>query len=153
MRFMKMRKAFCCLVLFAGLANADPFTGTWVLNLGKSKLPPPPPRSQTSYIDADSAGIRIREVIVQENGEQINVTVEAKFDGKDYPIAGSPFVDTVAYHRVDSYTLKGVVKKAGQVVTQETAVVSRDGRVLTGTYSGTDLSGKKVDAVAVFDKQ
>ena len=150
---MKVRAVLCTIALFAGLAGADPFSGTWVLNLSKSKLPPPLPQSQTSYIEANSNSIRIRELIVNDKGEQMSITVDAKFDGKDYPIIGSPFVDTVAYQRVDSHTLKGIVKKAGQVVTTEKATVSPDGKTLTGTYSGTDLSGKQVTGVAVFEKQ
>jgi len=150
---VKVRAVLCTIALFAGLAGADPFSGTWVLNLSKSKLPPPLPQRQTSSIEANSKGIRIRELIVNDKGEQMSITVDAKFDGKDYPIIGSPFVDTVAYQRVDSHTLKGIVKKAGQVVTTEQATVSPDGKTLTGTYSGTDLTGKQVTGVAVFEKQ
>lgn len=150
---MKVRAVLCTIALFAGLASADPFSGTWVLNLSKSKLPPPLPRSQTSSIEANSNSIRIRELIVNDKGEQMSITVDAKFDGQDYPIVGSPFVDTVAYQRLDSHTLKGTVKKAGKVVTTEKATVSPDGKTLTGTYSGTDLSGRQVTGVAVFEKQ
>jgi hypothetical protein len=150
---VKVRAVLCTIALFAGLAGADPFSGTWVLNLSKSKLPPPLPQRQTSYIEANSKSIRIRELIVNDKGERMSITVDAKFDGKDYPIIGSPFVDTVAYQRVDSHTLKGTVKKAGQVVTTEKATVSPDGKTLTGSYSGTDLTGKQVTGVAVFEKQ
>lgn len=151
--FVKVRAVLCTIALFAGVAAADPFSGTWVLNLSKSKLPPPLPQSQTSRIKASSKSIRIREAIINDKGERMSITVDAKFDGKDYPIVGSPFVDTVTYQRVDSHSLKGIVKKAGQVVTREEATVSPDGKTLTGTYSGTDLTGKQVTAVAVFEKQ
>ena len=79
--------------------------------------------------------------------------MNARFDGKDYPVTGSPFADAVAYERIDSRTLKGTVKKAGKVVTSETVTISADGKTLTGTYSGTDATGKQVDAVAVLDRQ
>ena len=82
--------------------------------------------------------------------ERFDVRVDARFDGQDYPVTGTPLADTVAYRRPDSRTLKGIVKKAGNVVLLETAVVSRDGKTLTGTYSSPD--GKPV-GVAVFDKQ
>jgi len=150
---VKVRAVLCTIVLLAGLAGADPFSGTWVLNLAKSKLPPPPPKSQTSYIKADSKRIRIRELVINDDGKQMSITVDAKFDGKDYPIVGSPFVDTIAYQRVDSHTLTGIAKRAGQIVTTEKATVSADGKTLTGFYSGTDLNGKQVTGVAVFEKQ
>jgi hypothetical protein len=135
------------------IAAADPFTGAWTLNLLESKLPPPLPRSQIVHIKANRTGIHVREEIVNEDGQPMTVTVKAKFDGKDYPASGSPFADSVTYQRIDSHTLKGVVKKAGKVVTTETATVSADGRTLTGAYTGTDATGKQVDAVAVFERK
>jgi hypothetical protein len=135
------------------VAAADPFSGAWTLNLSKSNLPPPLPRSQMVHIQAHRNGIEIREEVVNEDGHPMIVTVRAKFDGKDYPVSGSPFADSVRYQRIDSHTLKGVVKKAGKVVTTETVTVSPDGRTLTGAYTGTDATGKQVDAVAVFERK
>ena len=145
--------AVLCTLSFCLFAAGDPFSGAWKLNPSKSKLPPPIPRSQTVRIKAGSRSIRIREDIVDEKGQRLTVTVNARFDGKDYRITGSPFADAVAYQRVDSHTLKGTVKKAGKVVTSETATISADGKTLTGTYSGTDATGKQVDAVAVLERQ
>ncbi len=134
-------------------AAGDPFTGIWELNLSKSNLPPPIPRNQTAHIEANAESIQIREEIVSDTGVRLTISVEAKFDGKDYPVKGSPFADTVAYQRLDSRTIKGVARKAGKVVVTEAAVISNDGKTLTGTYSGTDPTGKPYTATAVFDKQ
>ena len=145
--------AILATLTFCLFAAGDPFSGAWKLNRSMSKLPPPVPRSQTVRIKAGSRSIRIREDIVDEKGQRLTVTVNARFDGKDYRVTGSPFADVVAYQRVDSHTLKGTVKKAGKVVTSETATISADGKTLTGTYSGTDATGKQVDAVAVLERQ
>ena len=134
-------------------AASDPFSGVWKLNLVKSKLPAPAVQSQTATIEADGEGIRIREEIVNDKGEHLTVTVNAKFDGKDYPVSGTPLADTVAYRRVDSRTIDGTAKKAGKVVTTERAVVSGDGKTLTVTYTGKDAAGKPVTGVGVFEKQ
>ena len=134
-------------------AAQDPFSGVWKLNLSRSRLPPPIPKSQTARVDVNASGIRISEEIVSDTGERMNISVDARFDGKDYPIKGSPFADSVSYQRIDRFTIKGVGKKAGKVIMHETVVVSRDGKTMTGTYSGTDASGKQVAAVAVFEKQ
>ena len=144
--------AVLALSLFLG-AVEDPFAGVWVLNLSKSKLSPPVPKSQTARVDSDGSRIRISEEIVSDKGERMNITVDARFDGKDYPIKGSPYADAVSYQRVDRFTIKGVGKKAGKVIMHETVVVSQDGKTMTGTYSGTDATGKNVTAVAVFEKQ
>ncbi|MGA2772533.1 MAG: hypothetical protein ABSG26_17115 [Bryobacteraceae bacterium] len=145
--------AVLCTLSFCLFAAGDPFSGAWKLNPSKSKLPPPLPRSQTVRIKADSRSIRIREEVVDEKGKRLTVTVNARFDGKDYPVTGTPFADAVAYQRLDSHTLKGTVKKAGKIVTSETATISADGKTLTGTYSGTDATGKHVDATAVLERQ
>ena len=134
-------------------AADDPFTGTWKLNLAKSKLQPPLPKSQTVTIQVSGNAIRVREEVVAEDGQTMVVTVDAKFDGKDYPINGSPVADQVAYQRVSARTIKGTAKKAGKIVVREMATVSRDGKTLTGSYSGTDAEGKKISGTAVFDKQ
>ena len=135
------------------LAADDPFSGVWRLNIAKSKIAPPVPRSHTSTIDADAEGVRVREEIVNENGEQVTVTFEAKFDGKDYPVTGSVLADTVAFRRIDPHTITAVVKKGGKVVLSETEAVSKDGKILSGTYSATDASGKTITGVAVLEKQ
>jgi hypothetical protein len=116
----------CCL-----FAAGDPFSGRWKPNPSKSKLPPPIPRSQAVRIKAGSRSIRIREEVVDESGKRLTVTVNARFDGKDYPVTGSPFADAVDYQRVYSHTLKGAVKKAGKIATSGTATISADGKTLT----------------------
>ena len=141
--------AFC---LLPGTPE-DPFSGTWKLNLSKSKLTPPVPKSQTMRVEVDGSAIRITEEIISDTGERMNISVDARFDGKDYRIQGAPFADSVSYQRIDRFTIKGVGKKDGRIIMHETVVVSADGKTMTGTYSGTDATGKQVAAVAVFDRQ
>jgi hypothetical protein len=135
------------------LAAGDPFAGTWVLSLSKSRLPPPIPKSQIVHILADASGIQITEELVTGAGERMTMSVKARFDGKDYPISGSPFADAVAYQRVNRNTIKGVGKKDGKVIMHETVVLSPDGKIMTGTYSGADATGKQYRAVAVFERR
>lgn len=144
--------AVLALSLFLRAAD-DPFSGVWKLNLAKSKLPPPVPKSQIARVDSDGSSIRISEEVVSDKDERMTITVDARFDGKDYPIKGAPFADAVSYQRIDRFTIKGIGKKDGKVIMHETVVVSPDGKTMTGTYSGTDATGKQATAVAVFDKQ
>jgi hypothetical protein len=131
----------------------DPFTGTWKLNLAKSHLPPPVPRSVVSHIECDDRGVSIREDIVDADGKAQTVTGKAGFDGKDYPVVGSPLADTVSYRRVDARTIQGASKKAGRVLVHETVAVALDGRTMTATYTGKDAQGHEVVGTAVFEKQ
>jgi hypothetical protein len=133
-------------------AAEDPFSGFWRLNLAKSKLPPPLPKSQTVLVQAGESGIDLTEELVTDTGEHLTISVKARFDGRDYPVSGSPFADAVSYQRLDSRTIKGAGKKDGRVIMHETVVVAADGKTMTGTYSGTDATGRQVSGVAVFDR-
>ena len=142
-----------CVISLGLVAAQDPFSGVWKLNLSKSTLPQPAPQSQTVSMNVDRQSIRIYEELVSETGERLTVTVDARFDGKDYPVIGTPRADTVAYQRVNSRTIKGVARKSGKVVSTETAVISKDGGTMRVTYSSTDERGKRAGGVGVFDKQ
>ena len=132
---------------------SDPFSGVWKINLAKSELAVPAPRSQIVRIQASAEGLRIREEVTNDKGEPLVITLDAKFDGKDYPITGSPFADAGSYNRVDSHTLSATAKKAGKVIETETVAVSADGKTMTAHYTYTDAFGKRVSAVAVADRE
>jgi hypothetical protein len=136
------------------LAAADsPFSGTWTLNLSKSKMTPPLPQSDTAHVNADDNGIKLTDDSIDDKGQSMKVSYEAKFDGKDYPVTGHPLLDSIAYQRIDAHTLKGTGKKGGKVVAEYTVIVSGDGKTTTVSYTETDEQGKKFTGSAVYDKQ
>jgi hypothetical protein len=148
-------KTILAVVMFSGILFAadDPFSGTWVLNHSKSKIPPPVPKSLIARMAVNGSDIEATEEIISDSGQLFAVHVKAKFDGKDYAITGSPAADTVAYERLDRNTIRGVAKKAGNVVAYEKAVITPDGKYMTGTNSGTDESGENIIAVYVLEKK
>ena len=145
------------LVMLLGFVTPadDPFAGTWILNLSKSSIPPPFPaaKSQIVHLTINGSDLVTTEEVLTDSDETLTIHAKAKFDGKDYPMTGTPAVDTIAYRRVDRNTIKGVGKKDGKVVIQETAVLSPDGNSITGTYLMTDDTGKQVTAIAVFERK
>ncbi|SRR6266446_44186 len=136
------------------LLGADsPFSGTWKLNLAKSKLPTPAPQSLTVVVVADDININVSEEGTEENGKPIKESFDAKFDGKDYPITGSTEADTIAVQRVNPRTLKTTSKKNGKVVGNNTVVVAPDGKITTVEFSHNEADGKKTMGTAVYDRQ
>lgn len=133
----------------------DPLSGTWVLNLSKSKFPQdfPFPKSQITRAVVDASDIEITQETASQSDELLNLHVKARFDGKDYPITGAPGSFSVAYQRVDKNTIKAVLKSEGKAVVQETGVISADGRSFTVTYDITDATGKQITGTAVFEKK
>lgn len=149
-----LRAAMLAYLLAIGLSAADdPFSGTWKLNLAKSKLPPPLVQSQIVRIEANAESIRMTEDIVDAEGKPVHITLEARFDGKFYPVKGSHLADAVSFRRVDRRTLESKVQKDGKVVETEKVVLSRDGKSMTATFTGTDSKGAKITGVAVVDRQ
>ncbi len=80
------------------------------------------------------------------------VSVDAKFDGKYYPLTGDPNIDSMAFHRVSDHEIKITDKKAGQVVGTTVVTVSKDGK--TTTLKSTNYNdGKPIGhEVAVYEK-
>ena len=133
---------------------ADPTSGTWELNLAKSKFSPgPPPKSQTRTYEVTGEDVKFTAKGINAEGKPILVEYTAKYDGKDYPVTGSKDFDAISLRRVDVVTAEGTSKKAGKVVQTSKRVVSKDGKTLTLTVKGKNAKGQAVDNVMVFDKQ
>jgi hypothetical protein len=147
---------FLTLLVSVGVqAQNDPLIGTWKLNLTKSKysLGPPPKSQIIKYEPYGGDGLKITTDGVDAQGNSTHTETSAKFDGKDYPLTGSPIADTISMKRIDANTTERTYKKAGKVTSTSRRVVSRDGKTLTLTNKGTDAQGKPTSSVAVYDKQ
>jgi hypothetical protein len=135
----------------------DPFSGTWVLNLSKSKFPPQfsasIPKNQVVHVVMDKSDIDITQETISESDSPLNIHVKAKFDGKDYLITGAPGKYSAAYRRVDKNIVTAVLKNNGKVIVQETGVVSPDGRSFTVICFITNETGNQTTLIPVFEKK
>ena len=146
------------VILLMGFAlsaqAADPMVGTWKLNVAKSTYSPgPAPKSLTAKIEAAGEGEKVTADGVRGDDTLIQVEYTAQYDGKDYPITGSPIADTVSLKRLDANTTERTDKKGGKVVQTLTRKLSSDGKTATVTYKGTDAKGRPINNVAVLEKQ
>jgi hypothetical protein len=133
---------------------ADPAIGTWTLNVEKSKFSPgPAPKSGTRTYAQTADGIAVTFNGVAADGSPTSGKSTFKYDGKDYPMTGSPDFDTLSLKRVNATTVKSVQKKDGKVVGWTTRTVSAHGKVLTLSSKGTNVKGAPFHSVAVYDKQ
>jgi len=142
------------LALAVTAAAADQHSGSWKMNPTKSKYSPgPAPTSTTVKVDADEKGVKIDAEGTNADGSALHVQYDAKFDGKDYPVTGIPYADTVSVKRVGADTIESTLKKGGQVMMTVTSKVSKDGKTRTSTFKGKDAEGHDVLNVVVSDKQ
>ena len=145
---------FSCGSLFA---QANPFVGTWKLNVAKSKFDPgPAPKSQTRTVVAQGDGATYTFDGVAADGKSFSYTFTVKYDGKDYPVTGTGMpggADTIAIKLVGTNKGEATEKKGGKEVGKAEAEVSKDGKVTTVKLKGKTLDGKEFHSEAVYDKQ
>ncbi len=155
-RFVAFATTLLLVALAVNVAAAadDQHSGTWKMNPAVSKYSPgPTPKSVTLKVDADENNIKINADGTDADGSPTHVEYSAKFDGKDYPVTGLPYADTVSVKRIDTNTIQSTLKKAGQVVMTVTSTVSNYGKMRTSTFKGKDAQGRDVNNVVVYDKQ
>jgi len=150
--------AFAGLLLVAAPASAtvkpDPFVGTWVLNVAKSKYTPgPAPKSSTAVYSAAGAGLHVVATGVSATGAATRTEYTANFDGKDYPVTGSPDYDMTSLKRVSLNRITFIRKRAGAVAQTGSMVVSTNGATRTVTTDGTNAAGQKIHSVAVYERK
>lgn len=142
------------LALSVTPAAADQHSGTWKMNPAKSKYSPgPAAKNLTLKVESDEKRVKVDSEGTDGEGKPTHVQYDAKFDGKDYPVTGVPYGDTVTVKRIDANTIQTTIKKGDQVVMTVTAKVSADGKTRTSTFKGKDAQGHAVNNVVVYDKQ
>jgi hypothetical protein len=138
-----------------GLAQSDPFLGTWQLNLAKSKYSPGPAlKSQTVAIQAEGQNHKLTIAGIDAAGKPVATsTITRIYDGMPHPVPGSPDYDTEAATRVDANNLIIIRTKAGKLVQINTMTVSPDAKTRTFIATGIDANGHPLNNATVFDKQ
>jgi hypothetical protein len=117
-----MKRLLFVILLLPVLAwAAGPFDGTWKVDLNKVQFPEKP----DTYV-------------LLKGAYQCSTCVpkiDIKADGKDQPVAGSKYFDTLAVKMVDDKTVELTNKKGGKTVAIEKYTVSADGKMLTVEFS------------------
>jgi hypothetical protein len=136
------------------LYNADPFVGTWNLDVAKSKFNPGPPlKSGKAKIEARGEGIRCILDPVSAEGQPRHGEWEAKYDGKDYPAIMKPFADAIALSKTDANTVDAIYKREGKEILSEHWVLSKDRKVLTMTQTEKNPTGKGFVNTLVYNRE
>jgi hypothetical protein len=128
----------------------DPLTGLWTLDVSASQFSTPAPVGWTLDISAQQAGMTVSEDIARADGTALRVAFTPQFDGRYYPVQGSPIMDSIAFVRRSERLLEVSGRKAGAASMRDTTEVSPDGQTLTVRFSV--FSGEQVvaDGIAVF---
>lgn len=133
---------------------SDPFLGTWVLNVAKSRYNPgPAPREQTVVYEAAGDAVKVTARTTDSAGNIVTTVYTAGTDGSDYKVTGNPDWDEIAIKRLSANSTEFSRKRSKKVVQTGTNVVSADGKTRTLTANGTDSLGRRVNNVSVYDRK
>jgi hypothetical protein len=136
------------LVLAAQSEHITPFTGTWKLNLAKSKFHPGPPfKSFTITFTPD--GTRHLDLFGAD-GQTLKALLPWS-DGKEVPVAGME--NATATSKIQVRTFHDIWKQNGKVIEDVHGVVSPDGKTLKTTVHATDKQGRPYHNELTFDRQ
>jgi hypothetical protein len=147
-------------LLAGSLFAADPFVGTWKLNVTKSTFggPTKPPKELT--------------IVIQEHGDQgFDIVTSVAADGSSISYKGA-FPGTggdvkvleggggfpagtsgvLAKRKADSRSRDWTITLPSRMTLREHDVVSKDGKTMQMTTKGMDAQGKPFETVEVFDR-
>src|SRR4030095_5236043 len=116
------------------------------LTLAKCKYAPgPAPKSQILKIEAwGDDGVKYTADGVGADGKPTHAEVQAKYDGKVYPLKGNPDGDMLSYKRIDANPLEATTKLNGKGTIAAKSVVSADGKTRTVSQMGTNAQGQAI---------
>jgi len=141
------------LAIVARAQGPDPIVGTWKMDVAKSTYKPgPAPKSATVVITGEGKGIKVAVDAMMPSGP-LQWGYSSARDGKDAPVTGNPNYDTANVTMVSPHEGTIVYKKAGKTVATTKTSVSKDGKTMTVTSSGTDAKGQEFNNVGHYTKQ
>ena len=145
-----------------GTAQADPFTGTWVLNVAKSKMQPATAsKSEIIYYRITGEEEDFLSDAVTAEGYPESIKYTARYDDvKAYPFSitvngkvTNPGASTMV-KKIDLWTRERYNVRDGKPVIASRRVVSKDGKTMTITILRVDTQGNEVvNEVRLLEKR
>jgi hypothetical protein len=136
--------------------SADPWMGTWKVNLAKSTYSPGPKPTVAGTVKMEPMSASMKSTIdgVNAQGQPTHTETVSKFDSTDVPVKGAAAPNsTSAFKRIDARTFQVVGKVDGKPTVTTRVAISADGKTATATQSGKNAQGQSVSNTIVLDRQ
>jgi hypothetical protein len=152
MRYARIMPAL--LAFAAALSAADPFVGTWKMNLAKSKYKAgAPPKEQIATITVTGSDMTVRVDAINADGRKTVVSYTIPYEGGMGKMSEtSPAYDGISGKHIGPYEREISRWKDGKAVFTARSVVSADGNSMLTSSKGVSPQGTPVDASIVYDK-
>lgn len=148
--------AWMVLSIVAGTASAmseaDPFDGTWRLDIGQSHYESDdPPREMTIIIATDGARVHYRSHAVGRDGRSGDSEYQADYDGIPVTVSGSAgLMVPVALTRFGPRIVDATYMRAFRVVASSRREIDQTGAVMTITTQSKDALGRALTNIGVY---
>ena len=151
-RLMKLAALLLCLTV--AMWAADPWLGTWKVNVAKSKFSPgPPPKSRIQTVEVVGDQIRSTTESVAADGQTSKSVWIGKYDGKPYPVEAATSGYTAAIKRMGTNIQEMTVTLNGKPASTSRSTLSKNGKTINRVVKGVSTKGEKVHNVTVWEKQ
>ena len=132
----------------------NPFLGTWVANLEKSRRHANHQfQGATLTFEVSGNVVSLTHAGVNMAGKRESGTTVLYADGDEHAVSPQAPGVVAVTKWVGTHVLATEARKDGRPVGSGTYAVSDDGRTLTATVAGIDAAGKAFDQVIVFDRE
>jgi hypothetical protein len=132
----------------------DLAVGVWKLDIDKSNFVlGPAPKASVMNIEVCADGLKLSTDTIDHRCNRVHIEAAHKFDGKDYPLTGSPVADTLSATRINDYKTEYVWRKQGNVAMATKIIVSLDGKSLRVIRTGIGSLGRMGDELLMYDRQ
>ena len=134
--------------------NAKLWSGTWKLNIAKSKFSSTEyaARSETRTYVVSGNRVRMNSNLTPSSGKAMKWSYSAAWDGKAYPTSGNPNADHIILMPVSDREVKSRSMLHGKPSATSTATVSADGKQIMLTRSILTAKSGPTNDTLVFDR-
>jgi hypothetical protein len=154
MRSVTIVVSTIALSLMGFAADPEPFSGTWKLNLIKSKFGslPRPQSGLVRFEQQTSSVLLVYRELMSAAGKVESDTIPIRWDGRDYPVADGAGT-TISRTRPNPNTIVGIMRKEGKVAARVKWLVSPDRRTATFISTAPVRNGESFTTEFVYDRE
>jgi hypothetical protein len=136
------------LLLVAQTQHITPFTGSWKMNVAKSKFNPSPGLKSATMTFAPDGTSTVE--ILDPQGKTLKYSYSWSGE-KEVPVHGIEHATVIT--KLQDHTFDRTMNIAGKTVQMVHALISPDGKTMTVTVTGKYPHGRSMDDVELFEKQ
>jgi len=144
----------CALAFSQKKASADPWAGTFKLDLSKSKFSGPAPKEETVTVaSATKDSIKYTIAGTDANGNAYNLSFDGKADAPSQEMMGGQAAGTITYHMKSPREFTSEGQGADGTTSTGTVTLSKDGKTVITHLKNKTAQGAEQENTIVYVRQ